>query len=62
MVLLDGEAEALTRKCVDMALDGDIQALKLCMERILPPVKEQKINVELPPVSVVRLRNCNVTL
>jgi Family of unknown function (DUF5681) len=31
--LLDGEAEALTRKLIDMAKDGDSAALRLCIER-----------------------------
>jgi len=30
--LLDGEAEALTRKAVEMALAGDGAALRLCLE------------------------------
>ena len=37
--LLDGEAEALTRKAVELALAGDIAALRLCLDRILPPRK-----------------------
>ena len=32
--LLDGEAEALTRKAIEMALGGDTVALRLCLERI----------------------------
>ena len=32
--LLDGQAEVLTQKAVDMALEGDMQALRLCLERI----------------------------
>ena len=32
-VLLDGEAEPLTRKVVEMPLAGDLLALKLCLER-----------------------------
>jgi hypothetical protein len=34
--LLDGEAERLTRKCVELALQGDSTALRLCMERLVP--------------------------
>jgi hypothetical protein len=37
--LLDGEAEELTRKAVEMALAGDTTALKLCLERISPAYK-----------------------
>ena len=35
--LLDGEAEALTRKAVELAKDGNPVALRLCLERLLPP-------------------------
>jgi hypothetical protein len=34
--MLDGEAEALTRKAIDMALAGDTVALKLCIDRFSP--------------------------
>jgi hypothetical protein len=34
--LLDGEADALVRKCVELALDGNATALKLCLERLVP--------------------------
>lgn len=46
--LLDGEAEALTRKCVELALAGNEMALRLCMERILPKRKDVPIELELP--------------
>ena len=32
-VLLDGQAEELIQKCVQMALDGDSTAMRLCIER-----------------------------
>jgi hypothetical protein len=35
--LFDGEAEHLSRRCVELALAGDIGAMKICVERILPP-------------------------
>src|SRR5215472_5185933 len=40
--LLDGEAEGLTRKCVEAALGGDMAALRICMDRILPPAKSDR--------------------
>lgn len=48
--LLDGEAEALTRKAVELALEGDTTALRLCLERIYPAPKDRPVAVELPPV------------
>src|SRR5215204_4346329 len=32
--LLDGEAEALTRKAIELAKAGDLVALRLCLDRI----------------------------
>jgi hypothetical protein len=46
--LLDGEAEALTRKAIEMALDGDPTAMRLVMDRIMPPRKERPVLFSLP--------------
>ena len=46
--LLDGEAEALTRKAIDLALSGDPIALRLCLDRILPPRRERPLRFALP--------------
>ena len=48
LALLDGEAEALTRKAVDMALAGDGAALRLCLERIAPPRRDAPVTFALP--------------
>ena len=49
--LLDGEAETLTRKAVELALAGDTTALRLCLERILPPRKGRPITFTLPKMT-----------
>src|SRR3954467_8079425 len=46
--LLDGEAEALTRKAVELAKSGDTVALRLCLDRILPARKDRPIPFALP--------------
>ncbi len=46
--LLDGEAEALSRKAVELALAGDTTALRLCLERIAPPRKDAPASFTLP--------------
>lgn len=48
--LLDGQAEALTQKAVDMALDGDTTALRLCLERLCPPRKDRPVSFDLPAI------------
>jgi hypothetical protein len=52
--LLDGEAEALTRKAIDLALAGDMAALRLCVERIAPPRKDTPVSFDLPPVKTAQ--------
>jgi hypothetical protein len=47
--LFEGESEALCRKAVELALGGDTTALRLCLERIAPVVKERPVcAIELP--------------
>jgi hypothetical protein len=48
--LLDGEAEALTRKAVELAKNGNPVALRLCLERLLPSRKDRPINFTLPKI------------
>jgi hypothetical protein len=47
---LDGEAEGLVRKAVEMAYAGDALALRLCLERTIAPRRERPEPVALPPV------------
>lgn len=49
--LLDGQAEQLTERAVQLALEGDTTALRLCLERIAPPRKDAPIAFALPPVT-----------
>jgi hypothetical protein len=41
--LLEGEAEALTRRAIEAALGGDTTALRLCFDRIAPASKERTV-------------------
>ena len=47
-VLLDQEAEKLTRLAIDKALGGDTVCLRLCLDRILPPKRERALHLQLP--------------
>ena len=49
--LLDGEAEALTRKAIERALAGDPQALRLCLDRIAPPRRDRPTPFALPALA-----------
>jgi hypothetical protein len=49
--LLEGEAEKLTRKAVEMALEGDTVALRLCLDRLVPPRKDSPVSIRLRKVN-----------
>ena len=46
--LLDGQAEAITQKVIELALKGNPTAIKISMDRILPPRRERQLSLELP--------------
>jgi hypothetical protein len=48
--LLDGESEALTHKVVELALDGNTTALRLCLDRLLAPRRDRAAPLKLPPI------------
>jgi hypothetical protein len=49
-MLLDGEATALTRKAVELALAGDQAALRLCLDRTVAPRRDRAVELALPPI------------
>jgi hypothetical protein len=49
-LLLEGEATALTRKAVELALAGDAAALRLCLDRTVAPRRERSVELALPPI------------
>jgi hypothetical protein len=51
--LLDGEAEAIARKAIEKALEGDMVALRLCLERLLPPRRDRPVVFDLPKIEGV---------
>jgi Family of unknown function (DUF5681) len=48
--LLNGEANTIVRKAIEMAKDGDALAMHLCLERIIPPRKDRSISFEAPTI------------
>jgi hypothetical protein len=49
--LLDGQAQALTQRAIDLALSGDITALRICLDRIFPPRKDRPVTFEIPSIT-----------
>jgi hypothetical protein len=46
--LFEGEADAIGRKAIEKAKEGDPTALRLCLERILPARKDRPVAFEMP--------------
>jgi hypothetical protein len=51
--LLDGEAEAITRKAVELAKSGDTVALRLCLDRLAPPRRDRPVLFTLPAIETM---------
>ena len=51
--VLEEEAEALTRRVVDMAGKGDVGALRLCLQRLLPARRDLPVEFDLPDIVTI---------
>ena len=49
--LIDGQAEQVVEKALELALSGDGPILKAILDRLCPPRKDSPIRVELPPLA-----------
>src|SRR4051812_40700143 len=49
--LLDGEAEALMRTEIELALAGDGRLLRHCVDRIIAPQRAQPVFLAMPPTA-----------
>jgi hypothetical protein len=48
--MLEGQQEALTKAAIDKALEGDVTALRLCIDRIAPARKDAPVSFDLPDI------------
>jgi hypothetical protein len=48
--LLSARVEGIAGKLIELAEGGDMRAIRVCMERLVPAIKHQPIAVELPPI------------
>jgi hypothetical protein len=47
--ILEDDGEDLIRKAIQLSKKGNVLALRLCLERLLPPRKDRTIDLELRP-------------
>ena len=48
--LLAARVESIAGKLLELAEGGDMRAIRVCMDRLMPAIKHQPIAVELPPI------------
>jgi hypothetical protein len=48
---LDANAKMIVLRLIELAEKGDPTALRLCLERIMPPLRERPLQFELPPLA-----------
>lgn len=48
MAMMEGDVEKITRKVVDAAIEGDMTAARLVLERLVPPARERPVSIDLP--------------
>ena len=49
--LLDEHAKTIVQHLLELAKQGDPTALRLCLDRISPPLRERPLQFELPPIA-----------
>jgi Family of unknown function (DUF5681) len=53
-LLLQGEAEAMTRLAIERAKAGDMAALRMVLDRLVSPCRHRTVALELPPLASAR--------
>jgi F0F1-type ATP synthase gamma subunit len=48
--LLAARVQSIAGKLIELAEGGDMRAIRVCMDRLVPAIKDQPIAVELPPI------------
>jgi hypothetical protein len=51
--ILDQYREPLFKKCIARALEGDVRALALCIDRMLPSLREPGVRIRMPKLKKI---------
>ncbi|MGZ5784260.1 MAG: DUF5681 domain-containing protein [Croceibacterium sp.] len=49
--IFESEAETIIRMAIDKAKEGDMTAIRLCLERVFPRLRDRATLFDLPPIS-----------
>ncbi len=48
---MDDSVGEITERLIEQARLGDLAAIKIVMDRVVPPAKDIPLNVDLPPIN-----------
>jgi Family of unknown function (DUF5681) len=48
--MFEGEAEAIVRMAIGKAKEGDMTAIRLCLDRVIPRQRDRATAFDLPPI------------
>ena len=48
--LMNANAKAIVEKAIEKAKEGDAAFVRLCLDRIVPPVKDKPVSFDLPDI------------
>jgi len=51
--MLERDAESIARTAINLAKHGNIAALRICMDRLLPPRRHEPVTLDLPALDKV---------
>jgi hypothetical protein len=49
--IFEGEAESIIRMAIDKAREGDVTAIRLCLDRVFPRLRDRATVFDLPPIN-----------
>jgi hypothetical protein len=49
--LVENDGEEITRKLIELAKEGKLQALLYCMDRLIPQRRDRTLEIQLPPIN-----------
>lgn len=55
--LLEPHAESLIQKAVELALNGDTNALRLCLERLIPKASHESTGIDISYLDADKMNN-----
>jgi hypothetical protein len=53
LAIMEGEAEEISRKAVELAKSGDLTAIRLVLERLVSPARGRPVTIALPRMNTV---------